>query len=130
MQDDLMDMEINLESLTEYLTQRYHYRDIELYGFKIFLEELRYRNFKVIGEVHKALERTETAVELFEKDFPPNHVVGSQYSTAGIARISMCLLDSNFTLREMILTNISSEKLEKYRKLILPDFKQSQNRKQ
>lgn len=122
MQDNLMDTEINLKSLSEYLTNRYPDRetepDKEFGGFQIFLEELRCRNFKVIGEVHKALERTKKAVELFEIKCPTE---GHKYSAAGIARISMCLLDSNFTLRKTILNDIPPEILEECSKHILSE---------
>jgi hypothetical protein len=124
MQDNLMDKELNYESLSEYLTQRYPDRetepDTEFGGFQLFLKELMYRNFKAIGEVHKALERTQKAVDLFEIDFPPEGKKGHKYSAAGIARMSMCLLDSDFTMSNTKLNDISQKVLKKYRMNIIP----------
>jgi hypothetical protein len=136
MQNNLMDKEINFESLFEYLGTRYHNREIEpdkeFGGLQLLLDELKYRNFGIIGEVHEALERTEKAFDLFETEVPPEGKEGRKYSPAGIARISMRLLGNNFFPYRKIFPfdDIAQEKLEKYRKLILPDFKQSQNRKQ
>jgi len=75
-----------------------------------------------IGKIHKALDRTKEAFGLFEKDFPPNPVKDSQYSIEGVGIISMRLLDSDFfTCRNIILNDVAPEKLEEYRKHILPE---------
>jgi hypothetical protein len=127
MQNNLMDKEIDFESLSEYLAKRYPDREIlfdkQLGVLQEFIVELNIRGFRTIGEIHKTLERTKKAVELFEMDFPPNiGLKGSQYSATGIARISMLLLDNDFfTFRKTILNGSIPEKLEKYRKHILPE---------
>jgi hypothetical protein len=130
MQNSLMDKEINFESLYEYLKNRYpglEYlldRDIEKECgmLQIFLDELNFRNFRKISEVHKALVRTKEAVEQFEIESPPEGI-GRKYSPTCIARISMRLLDSNFFPYRKIpaFDDIPQEKLEEYRKHILPE---------
>jgi hypothetical protein len=123
-QSSLVDNEINFESLSEYLTKRYPDLEIsfdkKLGELQAFINELKNYGFSPISEVHKILERTQKAVELYEMEFPPNGK-GSQHSCTGIARISMCLLDRNFTLRDMKVEDIPPEKLEEYRKHILPE---------
>lgn len=126
MQNNSMDEKINFESLSEYLKNRYHdQEDLDFEkqhgALQIFLDELNFRNFRKIGEIHKALKRTEKAFELFEMKFPPDGKKGCRYSPIGIARISMCLLDRNFTLRDMKVNDIPPEKLEECRKHILPE---------
>jgi hypothetical protein len=126
-----MDEKINFESLSEYLKNRYPGReylldcdiDKQCGILQIFLDELNFRNFRKIDEVHKALERTQKAVELFEIEFPPEEKEGRQYSPTCIARISMRLLDSNFFPYRKIFPfdDIPPEMLEKYRKHILPE---------
>ncbi|MGA2093259.1 MAG: hypothetical protein ABSH16_07645 [Sedimentisphaerales bacterium] len=126
MKNNLMDKEINYESLSEYLKKRYPDWEIspdKQFGtLKIFLDELNSHSFRTIGEVHNDLERTEKAFKLIETKFPPDGKEGYRYSPIGIARISMCLLDRNFTLRDIKVNNIPPEELEECRKLILPEW--------
>jgi hypothetical protein len=91
------------------------------------IAELLIRGFRTIGEVHKTLERTKKAVELFEKDVPPNTgLKDSRYSSIGVVRISMLLLDDDFfTFRKTILDGCIPEKLEKYRRYILSETNES-----
>jgi hypothetical protein len=123
MQDGLMGKEINFESLSEYLTKEYPDREIlpdkQYDQLQMFVQELSIHGISTIEEVHKILERTKIAAELFEKDVPPNPVKGGQYSATCIARISVLLLYKNFYT--FTLNGSLSEKLEKYRPYILPE---------
>jgi hypothetical protein len=130
-QPNLSDLEISFDSLSEYLRRTYPNR---LLSFEYrpelldeLIAELRLRDFLTIGEVHKTLERTKKAVELFEKDVPPNSgPKDSRYSAIGIVRMSMLLLDDDFfTFRKTILNGSIPEKLEKYRRYILPETNES-----
>lgn len=130
-QPNLSGLEISFDSLSEYLRSSYPDR---LLSFEYrpelldeLIAELRLRGFFTIGEVHKTLERTKKAVELFEKDIPPNsRMKDSRYSAIGIVRMSMLLLDDDFfTFRKTILNGCVPEKLEKYRRYILPETNES-----
>jgi hypothetical protein len=128
-QRDLSDLEISFDSLSEYLRTTYPHRELLFEQWPQLLHELIaelvIRGFRTISEVHKILERTKKAVELFEKDVPPNTgLKNSRYSAIGIVRISMLLLDDGFfTFRKTVLDGRIPEKLGKYRKYILPEIK-------
>lgn len=117
-------IDITPESLSEHLRRRYPNRLFDDFpNFLIDLVgELRGGGFNTIGDVHKILERTKTAAEHFEAENPPSELVGSQHSAIGIVIISTALLLGNdfFTFRT-VLDNCSPEKLEEYRKHILPE---------
>ena len=91
------------------------------------IAELHIRGFSTIGDVHKTLERTKRATELCEAENPPSRLEGSRYSAIGFVRMSMLLLDNDFfTFRPTIFNNCLPERLEKYRKHILPETNKTQ----
>jgi hypothetical protein len=126
-QNNLMDIEINFESLSEYLKRTYPDRALvfedrpdDLYEL---VNDLR-RSFKKIGEINKILKRTKKAVEMFEKDFPPSELKGSGLSAEGVVRISMTLLHLP-QLSKTTFDTLTPEEQEKYCKYILPETKGS-----
>ena len=116
--------DITSESLSEYLMSRYPNRSFDDFPYRLskLVIELRDDRFSTIGDVHKDLERTKKAVERFEAENPPSKNIGSRYSAIGILKISISLLDNDFFIdRPDILDDCSPERLEKYRKYILPE---------
>ena len=123
-----MDIEIDRDSLSQYLRRRYPSRQIVFdtcpHMLDELIAELRIRRFDKIEEIHKTLARTEKAAELFEKDNPPDSgAADSRYSAIGIVRMSMLLLDDDFfTFRRTILDDGNlRDRLDEYRKYILPE---------
>jgi hypothetical protein len=120
---------INDESLSKYLKSRHSNRRSDDFPYFLIdlVGELRGGGFNTIGDVDKTLKRTKKAAELFEAENPPSRLEGSQYSAIGIVRMSMLLLDNDFfTCRPTIFNNCLPERLEKYRKHILPETGESQ----
>ena len=120
-------LDITQESLSGYLRSRYPNRHLTFKYYPNLLSELiaelLIRGFSTIGDVHKTLQRTKRAADLFEADYPPNQLMDSRYSAIGIVRISMLLLDNDFfTFRSTVFDNCLPEKLKEYRKLILPEM--------
>jgi hypothetical protein len=117
-------LDITHESLSEYLRNRYPNRSFDDFSRLLgeLVDELRSGGFSTIGDVHKTLERIKKAAELFEAENPPSKNMGSRYSAIGIVKISISLLDNDFFIdRPDILDNCSLERLEEYRKHILPE---------
>ena len=119
-------LDITHESLSEYLRSTYPDRHLTFEYYPNLLTELtvELRNsiLSTIGNVHKTLERTKKAAERFEVDNQPSRLVDSRYSAIGIVKISISLLYNDFFIsRPTVLDNCSPEKLEEYRKLILPE---------
>jgi len=84
--------------------------------------ELHNHKFNTIGEIDQALARTEKAVELFERDNPPNNLADSQYATIGIVTISMQLLYDDFPiLMKTVVDVVDPDKVAEYKKYILPE---------
>jgi len=126
-QSNMSDIKINLDSLSQYLRKRYPDRQIVFDGFPSLLDfliyDLRIRRIETIGDLHKILERTQKAVELFEKNHPPYpERQDIPYSAQGIVRISLKLLDDDFfaKISTMIFDGMP-EGLKEYRKYILPE---------
>ncbi len=118
-----MESEINHESFSDYLKKRYPTRSL---GFnthqeKGMLHELivaLHNKFNTIGEIDRALARTEKAVELYERNHPPSKLKDSSHCPTGIVRLSMLLLYDDFdTYNDGELR----EKLAEYREYILPE---------
>lgn len=125
-------LDITQESLSEYLKSRNPNRSFD--DFPYFLAELVVElcgsGFGTIADVHKTLERTKKATERFEAENPGSQLVGSGYSAIGIVKISISLLyDDFFISRPTVLDRCSPEKLEEYRKLILPEMDESKSTK-
>jgi hypothetical protein len=121
-------LEITHESLSEYLMSRYPNRRFD--DFPYFLTELvvelRGGGFNTIDDVHNILERTKTATEHFEDENPRSQLVGNRYSAIEIVIISISLLYNDFFISwPNALDNFPPEKLEGYRKLILPETGES-----
>ena len=119
-----MEIEINRDSLSDYLRTRYPTRlrlsDIRPYELDELVVELCSR-FNTIGEIHQALARTAIAAEEFERDYPPNNV-DRQYTTVGIVTISIRLLYDDFPiLRKTVVDEIDPGKVAEYKKHILPE---------
>jgi hypothetical protein len=118
---------VTQESLSEYLTSRYPDRSFDDFSRLLIdlVVELRSGSFATIGHVRKALVRTRKAAECFETENPRSQLVGGQYSAIEIVIISISLLHSRFFISwPNVLGNCSPEKLEEYRKLILPETDQ------
>jgi len=117
-------IDITPESLSEYLKYRYPNRRFNDFPYFLIelVGELRSGGFNTIGDIDNILKRTKKAAERFETDNPGSKLVGSVYSAIGIVIISIGLLQGTdfFTFRT-ILNNYSPEKLEEYRRLILPE---------
>ncbi len=122
-------LDITPESLSEYLRNRYPERLFDDFSRSLseLVDELRGGCFRTIGDVRKALERTEKAAELFEAENPPSQLKDSRHTAIGIVIISMALLRGNdfFTFRT-VLDKCSPERLKEYRKHILPETGESQ----
>jgi hypothetical protein len=121
-----MESEINHDSFSDYLRKRYPNRpivfDIRPHMLDDLMVELRSRKFNTIGEIDQALARTEKAVELFERDNPPNNLADSQYATVGIVTISMQLLYDDFSnLMKRVVDVVDPDKVAEYKKYILPE---------
>jgi hypothetical protein len=119
-------IDITQVSLSEYLNRKYSDRHLIFENYPYLLDELiaelHIRSFSTIDDVDKTLKRTKKAAELFEAENPPIRLEGNRYSAIGIVRISMLLLDNDFfTFRPTIFDNCLPERLEEYRKLILPE---------
>ena len=120
-----MEIEINRDSLSDYLRTRYPTRlrlsDIRPYELDELVVELCSR-FNTIGEIHQALARTAIAAEEFERDNPPN--VDPQYSAEGIVIISMQLLYDDFPNPgipgERVVDTVDKDKVAGYKEHILP----------
>ena len=121
-----MEIEINRDSFSDYLRKRYPTRpiifDIRPHMLDELMVELRNHKFNTIGEIDQALARTEKAVELFERDNPPNNLADSQYATIGIVTISMQLLYDDFPiLMNTVVDVVDPDKVAEYKKYILPE---------
>jgi hypothetical protein len=121
-----MESEINYDSFSDYLRKRYPTRpivfDIRPDMLDELMVELRIRKFNTIGEIDQALARTEKAVELFERDNPPNNLVDSQYAAIGIVIISLQLLYDDFhILWETVVDVVDPDKVAEYKKYIFPE---------
>lgn len=142
------------ESLSEYLRSRYADRSFDdfsrsLHELVVELRNGRIRDrgmsrpqsnelvvelpngrnggFRTIGDLHKALERTKMAAELLEADYPPNDPLTRQYSAVCIVKVAISLLDNDFFIsRPPVLDRCSHEKLEEYRRHILPEADEPQ----
>lgn len=117
-------LDIKDKSLSGYLTSRYPKRSFD--DFPYFLTELvvelRDGGFNTIGDVHKALQHTKKAAERFETENPRSQLMGNRYSAIEIVIFSISLLHKDFFISwPNVLDNCSPEKLEEYRKLILPE---------
>jgi hypothetical protein len=116
--------DITQESVSEYLTSRYPDRSFD--DFSRLLPELvgalRSGSFYTIGDLRKTLERTKKVAEDFEARHPPSQLVGSRHSAIGIVIISVALSRRTdfFTFRT-VLDDCPSERLEEYKKHILPE---------
>jgi len=121
--------DIKPESLSEYLKNRYtDERSFDDFSRSLneLVVELSNGGFDTIGDVHKTLERTKKAAELFEAENPPSKLVDSRYSAIGIVKISISLLDNDFFIsRPTVLDSCSPERLEEYRNHILPETDES-----
>jgi hypothetical protein len=122
---------ITPKSLSEYLRHRYteRHRIFENYPYLLdeLIVELHIRGFNTIGDVDKTLKRAKKAAELFEAENPPSRLECSRYSAIGIVRMSMLLLDNDFfTFRPTVFDNCLPERLEEYRKHILPETDETQ----
>lgn len=121
--------DITPESLSKYLSCRYPNRSFDDFSRSLneLVVELRGGGFNTIGGVHKTLERTKKAAEHFEAENPPSQLMDSRYSAKGIVKISISLLyDDFFISRPTVLDRCSPEKLEEYRKHILPETDETQ----
>lgn len=122
-------LNITHKSLSEYLRNRYPNRSFDDFSRLLgeLVDELRNGSSNKISDIHKTLERTEKAAELFEAENPPSKNIGSRYSAIGIVIISIALLRGNdfFTFRT-VLDKCSPERLKEYRKHILPEIDESQ----
>lgn len=121
-------VEVTQKSLSEYLMSRYPDRRFD--DFPHFLTELvaelRGGGFGTIADVRKALERTKKAAMCFETQNPGSRLVGSGYSAVGIVIISIALLRGvDFFTFRTVLDGCPPERLEEYRKLILPETDES-----
>ena len=121
-----MEIEINRDSFSDYLRKRYPTRpivfDIRPDMLDDLMVELHNHKFNTIGEIDQALARTEKAVELFERDNPPNNLADSQYATIGIVTISMQLLYDDFPiLMKTVVDVVDPDKVAEYKKYILPE---------
>jgi len=121
-----MEIEINRDSFSDYLRKRYPTRpivfDIRPGMLDDLMVELHNHKFSTIGEIDQALARTEKAVELFERDNPPNNLADSQYATIGIVIISMQLLYDDFPiLMKTVVDVVDPDKVAEYKKYILPE---------
>ncbi len=121
-----MEIEINRDSFSDYLRKRYPTRPIVFDRCPDMLAdlmvELHNHKFNTIGEIDQALARTEKAVELFERDNPPNNLADSQYATIGIVTISMQLLYDDFPiLMKTVVDVVDPDKVAEYKKYILPE---------
>ena len=118
-----MESEINHDSFSDYLRKRYPTRpivfDIRPHMLDELMVELRNHKFNTIGEIDQALARTEKAVELFERDNPPNNLADSQYSTIGIVTISIQLLYDDFPI--LMKRVVDPDKVAEYKKYILAE---------
>lgn len=117
-------LDITDKSLSEYLKGRYPERSIDDFPYSLIelVVELRNGGFATIGDVHKTLERTRTAAERFEAENPRSQLIGNRYSAIEIVIVSISLLDEDsFISWPNVLENWPPEKLEEYRKLILPE---------
>ncbi len=121
-----MESEINHDSFSDYLRKRYPTRpivfDIRPDMLDDLMVELHNHKFNTIGEIDQALARTEKAVELFERDNPPNNLADSQYATIGIVTIYMQLLYDDFPiLMKTVVDVVDPDKVAEYKKYILPE---------
>jgi hypothetical protein len=117
-------VDVTQESLSEYLMSRYPNRRFD--DFPYFLSklvvELHGGGFGTIGEIHETLDRTKDAAERFEGENPRSQLIGNRYSAIEIVIVSISLLDEDvFISLPNVLDNWPPEKLEEYRKLILPE---------
>lgn len=120
---------INDKSLSKYLMSRYPNREFHDFSRRLnkLVVELRSGGFNTIGSVHKILERTKEAAEPYEAENPRSKLMGNRYSAIEIVIISISLLDNDFFISwPNVLDNCSPEKLEEYRKLILPETDEHQ----
>ena len=95
--------EINFDSLSDYLRERYEDRQVnicestQMYGMlRELVVELLILKPNTIGELAKALDRTKEAFEQFEKYNSRNKVLGTLYFPIEVVIISMQLLFDDF----------------------------------
>jgi len=121
-------LDITNKSLSEYLMSRYPNRSFDDFPYSLIklVVELRGGGFNTIGGVHKTLERTKKAADLYEAENPRSQLMGNRYSAIEIVIISISLLNKDFFISwPNVLDNCSPEKLEEYRKLILSETDES-----
>ena len=117
-------IDINPESLSEYLMSRYPKRRVDDFPYFLIdlVGELLGGGFNTIGDVHKTLERTKEATGRFETENPRSQLIGNRYSAIEIVIMSISLLNNGFFISwPNVFDNCSPEKLEEYRTLILPE---------
>jgi hypothetical protein len=120
---------INDVSLSKYLMSRYHNREDHDFSRRLgkLVSELHSGGYSTIGDLHKDLERTKKAAEHFETENPRSQLMGNRYSAIEIVIFSISLLHKDFFISwPNVLDNCSPEKLEEYRKHILPETDEPQ----
>ena len=121
-----MNIEISDASLSDYLRTQYQSRQDTICGslqmshmIHELAVELHNHKLNTIGELDKALARTEEAVKRFEEDNPQSKLSGNRYFPIAIVKISMELLYDDFPM--LTKRVVDPDKLAEYRKYILPE---------
>jgi len=98
-------IEINFDSLAEYLRRRFHGREHSDTGtVSELVQELRSAGYKTIREIDDVIKKTIKAAESYEKDSPPYEehehelvtMPGSKYTDVGIVRAVFDIHDPQF----------------------------------
>ena len=121
-----MEIEINRDSFSDYLRQRYSTREQGSDMWPGMLEDLITKlhiyGFNTIGQIEQALDRTKEAFDQFEEDNLPSNLVGSQYFAEATVWLSMQLCYDDFPAFEnTAVDSVDPDKLAEYRKYILPE---------
>ena len=121
-----MEIKISHASLSDYLRKRYQTRQDTIcrstqmsHMLRELVVELLILKPNTIGELAKALDRTDEAVKLFERYNPRSELLGNRYFPIEIVIISMQLLFDDFP--EFMKRVVDPDKLAEYKKHILPE---------
>ncbi len=121
-----MESEINRDSLSDYLRERYPTREQGSDMWPGMLEDLITKlhiyGFNTIGQIKQALDRAKEAFDRFEEDNLPSNLVGSQYFAEATVWLSMQLCYDDFpAFEKSAVDSLDPDKLAEYRKYILPE---------
>jgi hypothetical protein len=111
----LASREVNLDTMTAYLTTRFPDRNhAPPKGVSELVQELITSGYATIEQVDKIVDAAAAAFAAYERAHPPSP--GPRYSDVGVVRVSISFVNEDFNRRRM--KGARSSEMDPYRKLI------------